>query len=212
MEYVWIAVWPITHILFIDEAIQPEMSLIAEDDFSIKSFSSCCWWWSGFSSCVNLILKGCRPRSFCEMILVYILTKSNWRKNWSRFVRELGWATTWKWFGFLSKNYLQRWGSFLAEWSINKVCVFCQTAIHTYSMSHHCTPKKLRFVAVYGPAASLGRTSSVMIKTGTLLWMGISTLQWQPNIFGPNWMIWTWRTYSSNRTPFFRATFCKVFY
>ena len=39
----------------------------------------------------------------------------------------------------------------------------------TYSMSHHCTPKKLRFVAVYGPAASLGRTSSVRIKTGTLL-------------------------------------------
>ena len=36
MEYVWIAVWPIRHILFIDEAIQPEMSLIAEDDFSIK--------------------------------------------------------------------------------------------------------------------------------------------------------------------------------
>ena len=36
MQYVWIAVWPITHILFIDEAIQPEMSLIAEDDFSIK--------------------------------------------------------------------------------------------------------------------------------------------------------------------------------
>ena len=32
----WIAVWPMTHILFIDEAIQPEMSLIAEDDFSIK--------------------------------------------------------------------------------------------------------------------------------------------------------------------------------
>ena len=36
MEYVWTAVWPITHILFIDEAIQPEMSLIAEDDFSIN--------------------------------------------------------------------------------------------------------------------------------------------------------------------------------
>ena len=36
MEYVWFAVWPITHILFIDEAIQPEISLIAEDDFSIK--------------------------------------------------------------------------------------------------------------------------------------------------------------------------------
>ena len=35
MEYMWIAVWPITHI-FIDEAIQPEMSLIAEEDFSIK--------------------------------------------------------------------------------------------------------------------------------------------------------------------------------
>ena len=32
----WIAVFPITHILFIDEAIQLEMSLIAEDDFSIK--------------------------------------------------------------------------------------------------------------------------------------------------------------------------------
>ena len=36
MEYVWIAVRPIMHILFIDEAIQPEMSLIAVDDFSIE--------------------------------------------------------------------------------------------------------------------------------------------------------------------------------
>ena len=40
-----------------------------------------------------------------------------------------------------------------------------QTAIHTYSMSHHCIPKKLRFGAIYGTAASLDRTSSVMIKT-----------------------------------------------
>ena len=56
-------------------------------------------------------------------------------------------------------------------------------------MSYHCIPKKLRFGAVYGPAASLGRTSSVMIKTGTLL-----------NIFVPNWMICTWRTCGSNRT------------
>ena len=37
MEYVWIAVWPITDILFIDVAIQPEMDLIAEDDFLIKN-------------------------------------------------------------------------------------------------------------------------------------------------------------------------------
>ena len=51
--------------------------------------------------------------------------------------------------------------------SINKICVIGQTAIHTYFMSHHCIPKKLRFGAVFGPAASLGRTSFVMIKTGT---------------------------------------------
>ena len=31
---------------------------------------------------------------------------------------------------------------------------------------------------VYGPAAWLSRTSSVMIKTGTLLWMGIANVQW----------------------------------
>ena len=36
MEYVCIAVWPKPHILFIDEAIQPAMSIIAEDEFSIK--------------------------------------------------------------------------------------------------------------------------------------------------------------------------------
>ena len=39
----------------------------------------------------------CRCGEFCEMILAYILTKSNWRKNWSRlnsrsWVRELGWT------------------------------------------------------------------------------------------------------------------------
>ena len=51
----------------------------------------------------------------------------------------------------------------------NKICVIGQTAIYTYSMSHHCIPKKLRFGAVYESAASLGRTSSVMIETGTLL-------------------------------------------
>ena len=38
-------------------------------------------------------------------------------------------------------------------------------------MSRHCIPKKLRFGAVYGSAASLGRASSVMIKTGMLLWI-----------------------------------------
>ena len=40
---------------------------------------------------------------------------------------------------------------------INKICIIGQTAIHTYFMSHHCILKKLRFGAVYGPAASLGR-------------------------------------------------------
>ena len=93
------------------------------------------------------------------------------------YVREFGWATTWKWLGFLSKNHLQRWCSFLAEWlnnGINKICVIGQIAIRTYSMSHYCITKKLRFCAVYGPAASLSRTSSVMIKTGMFLWMGIN--------------------------------------
>ena len=53
--------------------------------------------------------------------------------------------------------------------SINKICVIGHIAIHKYSMSHIRIPKKLRFGAVYGPAASMGRTASVMIKTGTLL-------------------------------------------
>ena len=51
------------------------------------------------------------------------------------------------------------------------------TAIHTYSMSHHSVPKKLRFGAVYGPAPSLGRTSCIMTKTGMLLWMGIAAAE-----------------------------------
>ena len=92
-------------------------------------------------------------------------------------------------------------------WSINKICIIDQTAIHTYSMSHHCIPKKWRFGAVYGPAASLGRTSSVLIKTGTSLWMGIATVQWYPNISGTNWMISTWRTSGSNRTA---PIFCRT--
>ena len=53
--------------------------------------------------------------------------------------------------------------------STKKICIIGQTAIHTYSMSHHCIPEKLRVAVVYGPAASLGRTSSVIIRTGTLL-------------------------------------------
>ena len=36
MEYVWIAVRPIRHILFAGEAIKSEMSLIAEVDFALK--------------------------------------------------------------------------------------------------------------------------------------------------------------------------------
>ena len=62
--------------------------------------------------------------------------------------------------------------------SINKICVIGQTAIHTYFIRHHFIPKKIRFCAVYGPTASLDRTSSVMIKTGMLLWMRIATVQW----------------------------------
>ena len=107
-------------------------------------------------------------------------TEAAWPEE-AFYVRELGWATTRKWFGFLSKYHLQRIGSRLSGWmvsSINKIYVIGQTAIHTYSMSHHCIPKKVRFAAVYGSAASLGRTSSLMIKTGTLLWMEIATVQW----------------------------------
>ena len=62
--------------------------------------------------------------------------------------------------------------------SINKRCIIGQTAMHTYSISNHCIPNKLRFGAVYGPAASLGRTSSVMMKSGTLQWMRIASVQW----------------------------------
>lgn len=42
-------------------------------------------------------------------------------------------------------------------------------------MRHHCTPKKIGFCAVYGPAASLSHVSFVGIKTGTLLLMDMVT-------------------------------------
>lgn len=45
--------------------------------------------------------------------------------------------------------------------SISKPCVVGRAVIHTYCMSHQCIPKKIRFSAVYRPATSLGRTSSV---------------------------------------------------
>ena len=47
-----------------------------------------------------------RCGEFSEMILAYILTKSNWLKNWSRHQWRrifVIWATTWKWFGFYRK-------------------------------------------------------------------------------------------------------------
>ena len=40
--------------------------------------------------------------------------------------------------------------------SINKICVIGQTAIHTYSMSHHCIPKRLRFGAILWAAGVIG--------------------------------------------------------
>ena len=158
----------------------------------LKKAQMCLW---------HVILKRwasmwCRWGEFCEIILAYILTKSNWRKNWSCLTTRS--VVCW-WIG-LSHNlkmiriFIEKSSSamrLISGWmasSINKICIIGQTAIHTYSMSHHCIPKKFIFGAVYGPAASLGRNSTVMIKTGTLLWMGIATVQWSPNIFGPKWM------------------------
>ena len=40
--------------------------------------------------------------------------------------------------------------------SINKICVIGQTAIHTYSMSHHYIPKRLRFGAILWAAGVIG--------------------------------------------------------
>ena len=34
-KHIWVCCWPITHILLINKAIEPEMSFIAEDDFSM---------------------------------------------------------------------------------------------------------------------------------------------------------------------------------
>ncbi|XP_054088174.1 oxygen-dependent choline dehydrogenase-like [Zeugodacus cucurbitae] len=42
-----------------------------------------------------------------------------------------------------------------------------ESQVGVSSMSYHCIPRKIRIGAVYGP--SLGCTSSVMIKTSTLL-------------------------------------------
>ena len=118
-----------------------------------------------------------RCGEFCEMIFAYILTKSNWRKNRSRLTTR---SVVCSWIG-LSNNlkmiriFIQKSSSamrLISGWmasSINKICIVGQTAIRTYSMSHHCIPKKLRFGETYRPVASLGHTCSVMIKTGTLL-------------------------------------------
>ena len=46
-------------------------------------------------------------------------TEAAWPPEAS-YVLELGWATTWKWLGFLSKHHLQRWGSFWLNGFVNK--------------------------------------------------------------------------------------------
>ena len=58
-----------------------------------------------------------RCGEFCEMILAYILTKSNWCQNWSHQKRRMFMnCAEWQNDKILSKNHLQQWGSFLAEW------------------------------------------------------------------------------------------------
>ena len=54
--------------------------------------------------------------------------------------------------GFVNKQNMR-------YWSDSNPHVLHESSLHP----------ELRFSAIYGPAASLGRTSSVMIKTGTLL-------------------------------------------
>ena len=64
-----------------------------------------------------------RCGEFCEMILAYIFTKSNWLKNWppeASYVRKLGWATTWKSFGFLSKIIFSDEAHFRLNGFVNK--------------------------------------------------------------------------------------------
>ena len=119
---------------------------------------------------------------FCEMILAYILAKSNWRKNWSRmttrsivrswirqqlendsdFYRKIIFSDKAHFWlnAFVNKQNMR-------FWSDSNPHVLHESSLHT---------EKLRFGAVYGPAASLGRISSVMIKIGMLLWIRIA--QW----------------------------------
>ena len=65
---------------------------------------------------------------------------------------------------FLSKNRLQLNG-FVNKQNLRYSSDSNPHVLHLLSLH----PEKLRFGAIYGPAASLGRTSFVMIKTGTLL-------------------------------------------
>ena len=122
-----------------------------------------------------------RCGEFSEMILAHMLTKPYWRKNWSRLTTS---SVICSWIGLrnnlkMIRIFIEKSYSAMNGWmalSMNKICIIGQTAIHTYCMSHNCIPNIIQFGAVYGPAVPLGRTSSLMIKTGTLLWMGIAAL------------------------------------
>ena len=92
------------------------------------------------------------------MTLAYILTKSNWRKNQSRLTTR---SVVCLWI-VLSNNlkmiriFMEKSSSanrLISGWltsPINKICVIGQTAIHTYSMSHHCIPKNYGLVRLMG--------------------------------------------------------------
>ena len=90
-----------------------------------------------------------RCGEFCKMILAYILTKSNWRKSWSRLNTR---SVVCSWIG-LSNNlkmiriFIEKSSSaMIPGWMaslINKICIIGQTTNHTYSMSHHRIRKKI---------------------------------------------------------------------
>ena len=118
-----------------------------------------------------------RCGEFCEMLLAYILTKSNSRMNWSRLTARtviyssIGLCNNLKMIRFYLNIIFSDEASFwlngfvnkqnMRYWSDSNPHVLHESWLHTEKITVWCD-----------------RTSSVIIKTVTLLWMGIATVQW----------------------------------
>ena len=128
-----------------DKALPVVLRILLPLRFQLNKAQMCLWY---------VILKRWaslwrRCGEFCEMIWAYILTNSNWRKNCSRLTtRSIVCSSIRRSNNLKMSQIFSNW----MAWSINKMCVIGQTATHTYSMSHHWIPKKLRFDAISSPA------------------------------------------------------------